>query len=161
MCSAIIHDAVRTSRQKLLEVLEWLQSHRSITAQVIGEIKKDITMLPEITTFTEALTIISAMNQLQSELITLHALLSDIELIIAQTNKLSSSPEFLQLKREYLQRASDRKLISPPPSTVPPLPNHPLPPRPGPTTASPFIATPVHPKAPIALQQCFKPLALP
>jgi len=114
MCSAIIHDALRTSRQKLLKVWEWLQSHRSLNAQVIGEIKKDMTLLPEITTFAEALTIISAMNQLQSELLTLHAPLSDIELIITHTNKLSSSPEFLQLKLEYLQRASDRNADLPP-----------------------------------------------
>ncbi len=71
-------------------------------------------MLPEITTFAEALIIISAMNQLQSELITLHAPLSDIELIITHNNKVSSSPEFLQLKLEYLQRASDRNADLPP-----------------------------------------------
>ncbi len=71
-------------------------------------------MLPEITTFSEALTIISAMNQLQSELITLHALLSEIELIITRSNKLSSSPEFLQLKFKYFQRASDQNANLPP-----------------------------------------------
>jgi hypothetical protein len=95
-------------------VWEWLQSHRSLNAQVIGEIKKDIAMLPEITTFAEALTIIAAINQLQSELITLHAPLSDIELIITHTNKISSSPEFLQIKLEYLQRPSDRNADLPP-----------------------------------------------
>ncbi len=73
-------------------------------------------MLPEITAFAEALTIASAMNQLQSELIMLHAPLSDIELIITHTNKLSFSPEFLQLKLEYLQRASfDRAFVVQPP----------------------------------------------
>ena len=114
MCSPIFHDAAHPSRAKLLKIWEWLQSQRSLNAQVIGEIKKDITMLPEITNFAEAINIISAMNQLQSELITLHAPLSDIELIIIHTNKLNASPEFLQLKLEYLQRASDRNADLPP-----------------------------------------------
>ena len=73
MCSPIFHDAAHPSRAKLLKIWEWLQSQRSLNAQVIGEIKKDITMLPEITNFAEAINIISAMNQLQSELITLRA----------------------------------------------------------------------------------------
>jgi hypothetical protein len=107
-------------------------------------------MLPEITAFAEALTIISAINQLLSEPITLHVPLSDIELIITHTNKLNSSPEFQHFKLEYLQRASDRN--------APPLFNRRLPPRLGPTTAFSFIVTLVPPTVPIVRQPCSKPL---
>ena len=40
MCSAIIHDALRTSRQKLLKVWEWLQSHRSLTHKLLEKSKR-------------------------------------------------------------------------------------------------------------------------
>jgi hypothetical protein len=71
MCSPVLNDPVRNSRTKLLTLWTWLQAKRINDAQIIGEIRKDMSLRPEITTFDEAVTSLTLLNQLQADFVTL------------------------------------------------------------------------------------------
>jgi hypothetical protein len=64
ICSPVLNDPVRNSRTKLLTLWTWLQAKRINDAQIVGEIRKDMSLLPEITTFDEAVTSLTLLNQL-------------------------------------------------------------------------------------------------
>jgi hypothetical protein len=123
MCSPVLNDPVRNSRTKLLTLWTWLQAKRINDAQIVGEIRKDMSLLPEITTFDEAVTSLTLLNQLQTELVTLSQPLSDLELIIIHSNKFSEHDRFVPLKLKYLQRTTIQNTDLPPSFTTgPPSP---------------------------------------
>ena len=103
VCADVIHDTTHTSRQKVLAVWEWLKSKRAFDPQIISEIKKDMNLLPIINNYDEAVSALGHLNQLQAELRTLKAPLSDLELIITHSNKLAAHEQFVQLRLKYLQ----------------------------------------------------------
>jgi hypothetical protein len=122
VCSPVLNDPVRNSRTKLLTLWTWLQAKRINDAQIISEIRKDMSLLPEITTFDEAVTSLTLLNQLQAELVTLAQPLSDLELIIIHSNKNSEHDRFVPLKLKYLQRTTIQNSDLPPSFTSGPLP---------------------------------------
>jgi len=81
-------------------------------------------MLPEITNFQEALTILGHMNMLQAELQTLRNPMTDLELIICHCQKMSTNPKFAEqfvpIKLKYLQTTLTQT------ADLPPLPLLPL-----------------------------------
>ena len=103
VCADVIHDTSHTSRQKVLAVWDWLKSKRAFDPQIISEIKKDMSLLPTINNYDEAVSALGHLNQLQAELRTLKAPLSDLELIITHSNKLAAHEQFVQLRLKYLQ----------------------------------------------------------
>ena len=103
VCADVIHDTTHTSRQKVLAVWDWLKSKRAFDPQIISEIKKDMSLLPTISNYDEAVSALGHLNQLQAELRTLKAPLSDLELIITHSNKLAAHEQFVQLRLKYLQ----------------------------------------------------------
>ena len=122
MCAPVLNDPVRNSRTKLLTLWTWLQAKRINDAQIIGEIRKDMSLLPEITTFDEAVTSLTLLNQLQAELVTLAQPLSDLELIVLHSNKYSEHDRFVPLKLKYLQRTTIQNSDLPPSFTSGPRP---------------------------------------
>ena len=120
-CADVIHDTTHTSRQKVLAIWEWLKGKRAFDPQIISEIKKDMNSLPIVNNYDEAVSALSHLNQFQAELRTLHAPLTDLELIITHSNKLASHEQFVHLRLKYLQATRSRQAIS-----HPPLPNRPL-----------------------------------
>lgn len=83
-------------------------------------------MLPEITNFQEALTILGHMNMLQAELQTLRNPMTDLELIICHCQKMSTNPKFAEqfvpIKLKYLQTTLTQTADLPPSFTSTPLP---------------------------------------
>jgi hypothetical protein len=92
-----------TARDKLLAMWDWLCSLRVNNNQVIQDINTDIANLPGIDDFNQAVANIDAMNLLQQELLTMNSGLSDSNLIMSHTTKLSHSEMFRSLKINYLQ----------------------------------------------------------
>ena len=80
-----------------------------------------MSLLPEITTFDEAVASLTLLNQLQAELVTLTQPLSDLELIIIHSNKYSEHDRFVPLKLKYLQRTTIQNSDLPPSFTSGPL----------------------------------------
>jgi len=105
-CSPIFHAPEESSRRKLLVIWEWLLSQRLFDPHIVSEIKQDMAMLPEITNFQEALTILGHMNMLQAEVQTLRNPMTDLELIICHCQKMSTNPKFAEqfvpIKLKYL-----------------------------------------------------------
>jgi len=124
-CSPIFHAAEESSRRKLLVIWEWLLSQRLFDPHIVSEIKQDMAMLPEITNFQEALTILGHMNMLQAELQTLRNPMTDLELIICHCQKMSANPKFAEqfvpIKLKYLQTTLTQTADLPPSFSSTPL----------------------------------------
>ena len=71
--------------------------------KVVQDIRSDITNLPNISSFQEAITSILKINMLQRELVTMGKGLTDTELIMTHTGKLTSDRRFTAIKLKYLQ----------------------------------------------------------
>jgi hypothetical protein len=118
-CSPIFHAPEESSRRKLLVIWEWLISQRLFDLHIVSEIKQDMDMLPEITNFQEALTILGHMNMLQAELQTLRNPMTDLNLIICHCQKMSANPkfaeQFVSIMLKYLQTTLTQTADLPPP----------------------------------------------
>jgi len=101
--SDILSSEFITAREKLLALWDWVCDLRTDNRQVIQDINSDIKQLPTIENFLQAVTIIDAINLLQQELITMNSPLSDSDLIMSHTSKLSPSEMFRPLKIGFLQ----------------------------------------------------------
>jgi hypothetical protein len=125
-CSPIFHAPEESSRRKLLVIWEWLLSQRLFDPHIVSEIKPDMAMLPEITNFQEALTILGHMNMLQAELQTLRNPMTDLELIICHCQKMSTnsqySEQFVPIKLKYLQTTMTQIADLPPSFTATAVP---------------------------------------
>jgi len=119
-CSAIFVDTTVSARKKLLTIWEWLKAKRVHDTLVATDIKKDIQLLPSADTFEQAEHLLESVNVLQAELTTLRQGLSDLELIITHTGKLSADPCFIALKMQYLQNNPFRNADLPPSFTTTP-----------------------------------------
>ena len=122
-CSPIFHAPEESSRRKLLVIWEWLLSQRLFDPHIVSEIKQDMDMLPEITNFQEALTILGHMNMLQAELQTLRNPMTDLKLITCHCQKLSANPkfaeQFVSIKLKYLQTKLTQTADLPSPPSIP------------------------------------------
>ena len=119
-CSGIFVDTTVSARKKLLTIWEWLKAKRVHDTLVATDIKKDIQLLPTADTFEQAEHLLDSVNVLQAELTTLRQGLSDLELIITHTGKLSADPCFIALKMQYLQNNPFRNADLPPSFTTTP-----------------------------------------
>ena len=86
----ILEHESRHPREKLMALWEWVKSFQYNDAQVIQQIKADLTNLPTVDNFKEAVENIHKMDSLQRELITMEKGMSNLEMIILHTGKLQS-----------------------------------------------------------------------
>jgi len=99
----ILEDEIKSPRDKLLAVWEWIKTFQYNDMKVVQEIRSDITNLPTIATFHDAIISIQKINLFQRELVTMGKGLTDTELIMTHTGKLNSDRRFTNLKLKYLQ----------------------------------------------------------
>jgi len=101
-CIPVLSNETQSPRNKARSLWEFIKEHRSNAPHAVQLVKRDISALDICHDYDDALRTLEAMNYLQSELYTMDAPYSDLDLITIHIGKLSSHERFLPLKSKYL-----------------------------------------------------------